>query len=124
MTRVFKITVNNGTKSTSNKSIMPKISNESYLIIRNLFDEWILSGLLKHIESSLVLPHKFFGLLSVVIPLTAVNNHILQLLLPQLNAMLSAIPLVLDPFHWGRHHKNNPESNYQEKEKRPDTKFS
>lgn len=73
------------------------------MIIRNLFDKWIPSGLLKNIEASLVFPHKFLGLLPVVIPLKAVDHHVLQLLLPQLHAVLSAVPLVLDLLHWREH---------------------
>lgn len=59
-----------------------KISTDSYLIIRNLFDKWIPSCLLKNIQASLIFSHKFFSLFPVVIPLKAVNHHVLQLLLP------------------------------------------
>lgn len=76
MISVFKIIVNNRIKSIFNKLIMLKIFNEFYLIIRNLFDEWIFSGLLKYIESSFVFFYKFFSFFSVVILLTVVNNYI------------------------------------------------
>lgn len=81
MTRVLKITVNDGTKKYIQQPDNAKKIYESYLVIRNLLDEWIPSSLLENVQSSLILSHKLLSFLPVVIPLKTVDNHVLQLLL-------------------------------------------
>lgn len=49
-----------------------------------------------------MVPNKRFHLLPLLLPLTAVTNHVIQLLEPGLNAMLRAVPLAANPLHYGQ----------------------
>lgn len=70
------------------------------LVVSKLFSQGI-SGLLKKVvETSFVVPNKGLHLLPLLLPVVAVANHVIQLLEPCLNTMLSAVPLAAYPFHY------------------------
>lgn len=70
------------------------------LVVSKLFCQGI-SGLLKEVvETSFMVSNKRFHLLSLLLPLITVTNHVVQLLEPCLNAMLCAVPLALYPLHY------------------------
>lgn len=69
------------------------------LVVSKLFSQGI-SGLLKKVvETSFIVPNERFHLLPLLLPLVAVANHVVQLLEPCLDAMLSAVPLAAYPLH-------------------------
>lgn len=74
----------------------------SNLVVSKLFCQGI-SGLLKEVvETSFMVPNKRFHLLPLLLPMTAVTNHVVQLLEPCLNTMLRAVPLAAYPLHYGQ----------------------
>lgn len=85
------------TQRTWSESLAVKLPPN--LVVSKLFSQGI-SGLLKKVvETSFVVPNKSFHLLPLLFPLVAVANHVVQLLEPRLNTMLSAVPLAAYPLH-------------------------
>lgn len=70
------------------------------LVFSKLFCQGI-SGLLKEVvETSFVVSNKRFDLLSLLLPLITVTNHVVQLLESRLNTMLCPVPLAAYPLHY------------------------
>lgn len=70
------------------------------LVVRKLFSQGI-SGLLKKVvETSFGVSNESFNFLPLLLPLVAVPNHVVQLLEPCLDAMLSAVPLAAYLLHY------------------------
>lgn len=70
------------------------------LIVFKLFSQGISGLTLKKVmETSFVVPNKAHHLLPPLLPLVAVTNHIIQLLEPCLDTMLSAVPLAAHLLH-------------------------
>lgn len=70
------------------------------LVVSKLFCQGI-SGLLKEVvETSFMVSNKRFHLISLLLPMITVTNHVFQLLEPCLNTMLCAVPLAAYPLHY------------------------
>lgn len=71
----------------------------SNLVVSKLFSEGI-SGLLKKVvETSFAVANESFYLLPLLLPPVTVTNHVVELLEPCLDTILSAVPLAAYPLH-------------------------
>lgn len=76
------------------------------LVVSKLFGQGIARLLEKVVETSFIVSNQSVHLLPLLLPLVAVANHVVQLLEPCLDTVLSAVPLAAYPLHLRQRHKH------------------
>ncbi|TNN68475.1 hypothetical protein EYF80_021260 [Liparis tanakae] len=76
------------------------------LVVGQLFGQGVARLLEEVVEASVVVPNQSVHLLPLLLPLVAVANHVIELLKPRLDPVLSAVPLAAHLLHLRQRHKD------------------